>query len=181
MKQAILKLVNGIHILLMELAKLFIVAMILIIFANVVLRYVFNSGILWSEEVALLMAVWFIFISMGLGIKQKLNIVINLVQREKLPQWLNKGLDLLAEIIVIFVGVIMMVYGSRLVGFTMTSIMPATRWPAGILYIVVPFAGLITTLEALLHIVGWDSYDKNVDEYLAGERRLKDLFGGPHG
>ncbi len=181
MKQVILKLINSIHILLMELAKLFIVAMILIIFANVVLRYVFNSGILWSEEVALLLAVWFIFISMGLGIKQKLNIVINLVQREKLPQWLNKGLDLLAELIVIFVGVIMMAYGSRLVGFTMTSIMPATKWPAGILYMVVPFAGLITTLEALLHIVGWDSYDKNVDEYLAGERKLKDLFGGKHG
>ena len=59
MKEAILKIVNGLHILLMELAKLFILAMILIIFANVVLRYVFNSGILWSEEVALLLAVWF--------------------------------------------------------------------------------------------------------------------------
>jgi TRAP-type C4-dicarboxylate transport system permease small subunit len=181
MKEAILKIVNGLHILLMELAKLFIVAMILIIFANVVLRYVFNSGILWSEEMALLLAVWFIFISMGLGIKQKLNIVINLVPREKIPLWLNKALDLLAEIIVIFVGVIMIIYGARLVGFTMTSIMPATKWPAGILYVVVPFAGLITTLEAILHIIGWDTYDKNVDEYLAGERKLKNIFGGPHG
>ncbi len=181
MKDVILKIVNGFHILLMELAKFFIVAMILIIFANVVLRYVFNSGIIWSEEMALLLAVWFIFISMGLGIKQKLNIVINLVPREKIPQWLNKVLDLLAEIIVIFVGVIMIIYGARLVGFTMTSIMPATKWPAGILYMVVPFAGLITTLEAILHIIGWDTYDKNVDEYLAGERKLRNLFGGPHG
>ncbi|HAP54561.1 MAG TPA: TRAP transporter small permease [Spirochaetaceae bacterium] len=145
------------------------------------MRYVFNSGILWSEEMALLLAVWFIFISMGLGIKQKLNIVINLVPREKIPLWLNKLLDLLAEIIVIFVGVIMIIYGARLVGFTMTSIMPATKWPAGILYVVVPFAGLITTLEAILHIVGWDTYDKNVDEFLAGERKLRNLFGGPHG
>ena len=95
MKQVILKLVNGIHLLLMELAKLFIIAMILIIFANVVLRYAFNSGIIWSEEVALLLAVWFIFISMGLGIKQKLNIVINLINRKKIPLWLNKALDLL--------------------------------------------------------------------------------------
>jgi TRAP-type C4-dicarboxylate transport system permease small subunit len=181
MKQVILKLVNGIHLLLMELAKLFIIAMILIIFANVVLRYAFNSGIIWSEEVALLLAVWFIFISMGLGIKQKLNIVINLINRKKIPLWLNKALDLLTELIVIFVGIIMIIYGSRSVGFTMTSIMPATQWPAGILYMVVPFAGLIITLEALLHIVGWDTYDRNVDEYLAGDRKLKDLFGGKHG
>lgn len=181
MKDLILKVVNLIHVFLVELAKIFILAMVVIVFANVTLRYVFNSGILWSEEVALMLCVWFIFISLGLGVKQKLNITINLLNRDKLPAWFNTVLDLMMELIVIFVGAVMMIYGSTLVKFTMTSIMPATRWPAGLLYIVVPFAGFTMILEALLHIVGWDTYDANLDEYLAGERKLKDVFGGPHG
>lgn len=181
MKHTILKAVNIVHIALVDLAKVFIVAMIAIVFANVFMRYVLDSGILWSEEVALLLCVWFIFISFGLGIKQKLHITINLLHRDKIPAWLNKTLDLLTELIVIGIGGVMIVYGSTLVKFTMTSIMPATRWPAGILYLVVPFAGLTMVLEALLHIVGWDTWDANIDEYLAGERKLKDVFGGTHG
>jgi TRAP-type C4-dicarboxylate transport system permease small subunit len=181
MKDLILKVVNLIHIFLVELAKIFILAMVVIVSANVTLRYVFNSGILWSEEVALTLCVWFIFISLGLGVKQKLNITINLLNRDKLPAWFNKALDLMMELIVIFVGSVMVIYGGTLVKFTMTSIMPATRWPAGLLYMVVPFAGFTMILEALLHIVGWDTYDANIDEYLAGERKLKDVFGGPHG
>jgi hypothetical protein len=51
----------------------------------------FQQRILWSEEVALLLAVWFIFISLGLGIKQKLTLVINLVPRDKIPLWSTKA------------------------------------------------------------------------------------------
>ncbi len=180
MKDLILRTVNLIHIFLVELAKIFIVAMIFIVFANVTMRYVFNSGIFWSEEVALTLCVWFIFISLGLGVKQKLNITINLLHKEKIPRWLDKILDLLMELIIIAVGGVMLVYGASLVKFTMTSIMPATRWPAGVLYMVVPFAGFTMILEALLHIVRWDTYDANLDEYLAGERKFKDIFGGSH-
>lgn len=181
MKDFILRLVNLIHIFLVEIAKIFILAMVFIVFANVTLRYVFNSGIFWSEEVALTLCVWFIFISLGLGVKQKLNITINLLQREKIPAWFNKALDLFMELIIIAIGGVMVFYGSTLVRFTMTSIMPATKWPAGILYLVVPFAGVTMILEAILHIVGWDTYDANMDEYLAGERKFKDIFGGSHG
>jgi len=181
MKESILRIINLFHILLVELAKLMIVGMVVIVFANVFMRYVLNSGILWSEEVVLLLCVWFIFISFGLGIKQRLHITINLLHREKIAGWLNKALDFLTEIIVILIGGVMLIYGSSLVKFTMTSIMPATRWPAGILYLVVPFAGLTMMLEAILHIAGWDTYDRNMDEYLSGERKFKDLFGGTHG
>ncbi|MGB4572470.1 MAG: TRAP transporter small permease [Rectinemataceae bacterium] len=180
MKDLLLRAVNIVHIALVQIAKFFIVAMVLIIAANVFLRYVFNSGILWSEEVALTLCVWFVFISMGLGVKQKLNITINLLPRERIPSWLNKALDLFMELVVIFVGMTMIIYGSSLVKFTMTSIMPATRWPAGILYVVVPFAGVTIVLEAILHILKWDTYDKSIDDFLSGEGKLKDIFGDSH-
>jgi len=178
MKKLILRIINSFHVILMELAQLMIIAMVVIVFANVIMRYVFNSGLLWSEEVSLLLCVWFIFISIGLGVKQKLNIVINVLPADKLPAWLNKGLELMGSLITIFIGGVFLFYGTTLVRFTMTSIMPATRWPAGILYAIVPFSGLLMILESLLHIIKWDTYDRNIDEYLSGDRKMKQLFGG---
>lgn len=182
MKDLILKTINVFHIILVELAKLMIIGMVMIVFFNVILRYIFNSGIIWSEEVALLLCVWFIFISFGLGIKQRLHITINLLSKGKISPKLNAILDFMAEIIVIFIGMIMIIYGTRLVQFTMRSIMPATQWPAGILYLVVPFSGLTMVLEAILHLLRWDTYDQQIDEYLSGMGgKLKDIFGGTHG
>jgi TRAP-type C4-dicarboxylate transport system, small permease component len=65
MKRTLITIVTLIHILLINLSKLMIVAMLLLVFANVVLRYVFNSGIYWSEEIALVLEVWFIFFLWG--------------------------------------------------------------------------------------------------------------------
>lgn len=175
-----MKAIAFIHIALVQLAKIFIIAMVMIIFANVILRYVFNSGILWSEEVCLLLSVWFIFISMGLGVKQRLNITINLLPKERIPRWLDRALELLTEIVIITVGGIFIIYGATLVKFTMTSIMPATMWPAGMLYFVVPLAGGIIICEAVLHVLGWDDYDSIVDNYLSGQMKLKELLGGRH-
>lgn len=180
MKDLALKAINTIHIALVEMANLFIIGMVAIVFANVVLRYAFQSSILWSEEISLLLCVWFIFISFGLGIKQRLHITINLFHRERVGKLVNLVLDVLAEAVAIVIGGTMIIYGARLVQFTMTSIMPATKWPAGILYIVVPFSGLIIVLEAILHLVGWDTYDANIDDYLSGGRKFKDIFGGGH-
>ncbi len=142
MKKFLVSAVTLIHILLINLSMIMIVAMLLLVFANVVLRYVFNSGIYWSEEVALVLEVWFIFLSLGLGVKHRLHISINILKRESVSAWLNKALDLLSDIIFLIVGFVMIVYGGKLVQFTMRSIMPATKWPAGILYLVLPIAGL---------------------------------------
>lgn len=127
MKKFFVSAVTLIHILLINLSMIMIVAMLLLVFANVVLRYVFNSGIFWSEEIALVLEVWFIFLSLGLGVKHRLHFSINLMPREKISAWLNRALDLLSDIVFIVIGAVMILYGSRLVQFTMRSIMPATK------------------------------------------------------
>jgi TRAP-type C4-dicarboxylate transport system permease small subunit len=180
MLRLLIKTLDLIHIILVNFAKLLIVGMVLIVFANVVLRFGFNSGITWSEEVALLFSVWFVFISFGLGVKQRLHITINLLPKDRMPAWLNRALEILAEVVVITVGVVMVKYGTILTQFTMRSVMPATNWPSGVLYMVLPFAGVSIIIEALLHIFKLDKEDKALDDYLSGEGKFKDVFGGPN-
>ncbi|MFA6505032.1 MAG: TRAP transporter small permease [Treponemataceae bacterium] len=177
MLKAIVRFFNLIHIGMVYLAKSMIVAMVLITFTNVVLRYGFNSGLIWVEEIALLLAVWFIFIAMALGVKQSLHINISLFDVAKMPRWLDSGLHRLRDLVVIAVGIVMLRYGWELVGYTMKSIMPATKWPAGLLYAVLPVSAVIILYESVMKMLGIDTNDSSVDAFLSGKGSLSDALG----
>jgi len=178
MARRIVALFNLLHIALLTLAKFMMVAMVLIIFANVVLRYGFNSGLMWSEEVALLLAVWFGFISLALGVKQNLHINLSLIAEHRMPDRLNRALDILRGALYLAIGLAMLVFGWKLTKMTMGSIMPATQWPAGLLYAVLPLSGIVLIYEAIADLAGFDTRDEAVDRYLSGEGTLRDALGG---
>ncbi|OHD82468.1 MAG: C4-dicarboxylate ABC transporter permease [Spirochaetes bacterium RIFOXYC1_FULL_54_7] len=181
MRNGIITFFNLVHIGLVYIAKLMMVAMVLIIFTNVVLRYVFNSGLMWSEEVALLLAVWFIFIAMSLGVKQNLHINISIIPEGKLPPRLSRVLDIIKSLAILVLALTMMLDGWKLVGFTMQSIMPATQWPAGLLYAILPISAVIMIYESIMDILGIDTKDEAVDRFLAGKGSINDVLGGSHG
>ncbi len=181
MGRKIVTLFNLLHIALVFLAKIMMAAMVLIIFANVVLRYGFNSGLMWSEEVALLLAVWFIFIAMALGVKENLHINITLIPAARMPKQAARILDILKSLVILAVAAVMLLHGWKLVGFTMRSIMPATQWPAGLLYAILPVSAVVMIYEALTDLLGIDTNDAAVDRFLAGQGPLRDVLEERHG
>ncbi len=180
MQRKIVGFFNLVHIGLVYLAKIMMVAMVLITFTNVVLRYGFNSGLMWSEEVALLLSVWFIFIAMSLGVKQGLHINITLIPVARLPRSVAWALDILKSVVILAVAVVMLRDGWKLAGITMRSIMPATQWPAGLLYAALPASAVIMIYESVADIFGLDTRDKAVDDFLAGRGSIRDVLGDFH-
>lgn len=181
MRNGIITFFNLVHIGLVYIAKFMMIAMVLIIFTNVVLRYVFDSGLMWSEEVALLLAVWFIFIAMSLGVKQNLHINISIIPEGKLPPRLSRILDIIKSLAILVLAITMLLDGWKLVGFTMKSIMPATQWPAGLLYAILPVSAIIMIYESIMDILGIDTKDEAVDRFLAGKGSISDVLGGSRG
>lgn len=57
------RLMDAIFNLLQAYSKIVLLAVVLIVSAQVVSRKLFNHSIIWSEEVALLLMVWMAFIS----------------------------------------------------------------------------------------------------------------------
>ena len=55
----------------------FLVLMVVIVILNVVLRYVFNKGIFWAEEVATISFVWAVFVGASATYKNKMDIGID--------------------------------------------------------------------------------------------------------
>ncbi len=176
MTRTLARILNLVHIILVYFAQLLLVIMVVLIFTNVVLRYLFNSGILWSDEVALLVAVWFSFIAMALGVKLRLHIHINVLSAARIPAALNTILWKLRDVVVILVGAGMFVWGRILIGFTMHSILPATGLPAGTLYAIVPVASAVIVLDGLMQLFDVDAENNLMDEYLVGERSLLSIL-----
>lgn len=154
---------DGVQRVTLIMAQMLLVGMVLLIGANVFMRYVLNSGIVWSEEIALVMSVWFIFIALPLGIRKDLHISIHLFRNP--PQWLDRALTILKALSGLLLGYVLLRYGWILVQFTSRSVMPATELPSSVLYAVLPVSAVLVIYEAGTDLLGIDTaaHDSDID------------------
>ena len=141
------KALDSLFVWILKIAMVMLLAMVVIVFLNVVLRYGFKSGIHWAEEISLVIVIWFTFISMALGVKENLHINISVLP-SKLPKKFFLILDVVKDLLEILIGVILVIYGWRLTLNGARSFLPATQIPNSINYIVLPIVGIFIILYA---------------------------------
>ncbi|NBK22134.1 MAG: TRAP transporter small permease [Spirochaetia bacterium] len=145
------KVLDSVFVWVLKLAMVLLVAMVVLVFLNVVLRYGFSSGIRWSEEISLVIVIWFTFIAMALGVKESLHINVDILPK-KLPKAFFISLDCIRDLLVILIGGIMIYYGWKLTLNGARSSLPATNIPNSINYVVLPIAGVFIGLYAIIHL-----------------------------
>lgn len=91
------------------------VAMVLIIFVQVIMRYVFKNSLSWSEELGKFIFVWISWIGIAIGQKRGEHIRITLVV-DRLPFKAQQFLILISDLIVIAICAITTYYSISLVG-----------------------------------------------------------------
>ena len=112
-------------------------AMVGIIFFQVIMRYVFNNSLSWSEELGKFIFVWLSWIGISIGHRRKEHIKITLLV-DKLPYKINKLVEAFTDLILIAICGITLYYG-----FTMIQIQ-----------LNVPYAGIkISTSWGYLSVV----------------------------
>ena len=60
------------------LASASILGIVVIVFLNVVMRYIFNTGLTWSDEVSVNLFVWFIFLGGILAAIEKMHLKVDI-------------------------------------------------------------------------------------------------------
>jgi TRAP-type transport system small permease protein len=75
--------------------------MVVLIFGNVVLRYVFNTGIAWAEEIARLMFVWMIFLGAIIAMRKHAHIGVEMLQ-ERLPRPARLACAIVSHLLMIY-------------------------------------------------------------------------------
>lgn len=90
------------------LIALFLGGMTLITFANVVVRYVFNSNILWALELTVYIFAWMVLVGASFGVKKHFHIGIDIIINIA-PAKLRKTFALIAVICCLFFSISLLI------------------------------------------------------------------------
>lgn len=154
---AVTTAIDAVYRVLLEYSKVVLLLIVLIVSAQVFCRKFLGFSIRWSEELALLLMVWMAFISMSIGVERKLHIAIELFYN-RFPQPVQKFFAAFANVLTIFFGVVLMVFGCKLIMSTSGSTLPATKLPASALYLMIPVGGLFTAYYSVMDLFHRDKY-----------------------
>lgn len=135
------------------LAMIFLVAMILIVSTTVFTRYLFNFTFRWTDEVALLMMIWFGFLGMALGVKNSVHLSIEYFM-SLFPENYQKYIYKFEDILVGLFGGFMLKYGWDLYNATKATVLPATQWTRGLLFIMFPLSGILILIYSIAKFFG---------------------------
>ncbi len=144
------------HRIVLWIAQLSLIVMLCTVFVNVVLRFCFNSGIAWAEEVPGLLVTLFTFIACAIGVRDHLHIAVNLVyDRLKKGGKGRKVFDELTNIVTLICGIVFISGGWQIMTKLMkrTGKLPMTGWPTWIQYIPLVVGGFIMIFDSVLFIL----------------------------
>lgn len=130
-------------------AMICMVILTIIVFTDVILRYIFKQGFPWTQEIATLMLVWASLIGMAIGVLEKIHISIEMFT-SRLSEKAISVLERCNHILIAAFGGTMIYFGLVIMDATKLSTMPATKMPSSVLYIILPLSGVLVLLNALL-------------------------------
>ncbi|SMB89644.1 TRAP-type C4-dicarboxylate transport system, small permease component [Pasteurella testudinis DSM 23072] len=148
MKALIEKLFYGISLLL----GLMLVVMIALVFLNVILRFFFNSGLVWSEEVSRYVFVYVIYLGAIVAMKENSHLGVDTLIKN-VPEKVKLVLFVLGRLIIITVMAILVKGTYAMVIQSMTAKAAATGLPLSFVYGIGLLTGSAIILIGFLHIV----------------------------
>jgi TRAP-type C4-dicarboxylate transport system permease small subunit len=129
-----------------------LLAMTVIVFGTVFSRYVFGFTPGWSGELTILILAWSSLIGMALGVKTGIHITITFIV-DSFPKYIRKFFLIFDQVLVMIFGIILIVYGWILCGYTVNSTMPGIGLPSDAQYLMLPFVGVLIIIYTCMHTV----------------------------
>ena len=130
---------------------LLLAAMALIVFANVVLRYLTNASIEWGEEVSRHMMIWLTFIGSGIVLRYGGHIAIENLQ-DAVPTPFARVIRVIVAMLLITFFLMLIWTGFAYTQRAMFQLTASTQIPFGYIYAAIPVGGLLLLIHFLLVI-----------------------------
>ncbi|KSU80264.1 MULTISPECIES: TRAP transporter small permease [Fictibacillus] len=139
--------------------------MVILVFGNVVLRYLFNSGITWSEEMSRYLFIWLTFLGAIGAFKAKEHLGVDMLVR-RLPVKAKKVVLVFSDLLMLFVLFLVLEGSWKMTVINMDSKAPATGLPLSFVY----GTGIVVSLAMGLILIN------NVYKILFNKVRDEDLI-----
>lgn len=129
--------------------SLLVVAMVVVVFIQVISRYVFNSPLYWSEEVARILFIWIAFLGAFLGLKSKAHVSVSSFVSLFAPR-VQTVVFAVGSFLIFFYLLYLIQVGMGVAKVTSGTVTPALQIPYNFIHIIVPIsAGLM-----VVHLLG---------------------------
>ena len=126
--------------------------MAVVVFLQVVFRYVLNFPLFWTEEFARYCLVWSSLLGSAVAVKRGQHIAVTIFM-ERFPPGLRRGLTIIALISVAVILSILLWGGIQLVAITRAQISPALRVSMSVPYLAVPVGAALMLLHTVVFII----------------------------
>lgn len=147
-----------------SMALIGLLSMVMIVTVQVMTRKLLNFVFFWSEEITLLLLVWFAFMGIAIGFREKIHMGIDSFTNF-LPKKVNKILDKVIDASIFVFGLYLVVQGWEFTVAMNDSTLPATKLPNSVEYAVMPVTGVMICIYSLLQFFGIDTRrHKNLEE-----------------
>ena len=130
-----------------------LVAILAICFWSVVMRYCFNNPLSWSEEVIIVLLVWFGFLCMSVETYKDADIAITGFYTA-LPKPVQKVLDVLRHVVLTVFFYLMYTNSWKIYLLNAKRRLPASHWNQGLQYFPIVLGGVLMFVFSIMNLVG---------------------------
>lgn len=128
---------------------LLMASMAILVFANVVMRYVFNQSIFWVEEFTQIQMIWVAYLGAGLALREGRHVAVDMLQ-DALPAPLRHAVRWFIAVATALFLLTLVLLGVQIAEFTWNQETPAMGLPAGLPYLGIPLGAAAMLLHLLL-------------------------------
>jgi len=134
------------------LCYLLLTTLVVIVTAQVFLRYALHSPLSWAEEIALLLLVWFGMLAVAVAVYRHTHIAISVVW-DRLPHFAQHIVNIGVELLIIFFALNICINAEILIKVVHGQHLPASQFSKAWLYYPLQFGGALMAFNAFGNIV----------------------------
>ncbi len=132
--------------------------MSIVIFMQVVYRYVVGSSLSWSEELGRYILVYLTFLGASVAVKKNSHIGVEAVVKV-LPRSIANIVEWIANVLTLAFFVVLIAYGSKVVGITLSQLSPALHVKMGFIYMAVVIGAVLMVIHLIARMFKIDKVE----------------------
>ncbi len=129
-----------------------LIVMVIVVFLQVIFRFIVKSAIPWSEELARYLLVWISFLGASIGVKRKGHIGIAAVVNV-LPGRVKIIVSLIANALSMGFFVIIVIWGHKILGVVASQLSPAMEISMALPYAAILTGGILMLIYSSYHFM----------------------------
>ena len=146
------KIARGIYKLFFGFATITFSVLLIILLYNVFSRNFLDGSVTWIEEGSKFIFTWMMFLGVSIGVYRKKHLGVEFLV-DKYPKKVQHFFAIFNDVFMIVLFLILTIYGFKYSASTMRMYSPIMAIPYGLVYLCVPFCGVLSLFYCIAKII----------------------------